>query len=133
MQLRFAVERELQVVVDRCAVAGDVGECLRESEPVSCSFMPMPRERSRTFAFGEMPNSSSRAANVLASQFSNAGAMQATACFTLSSAGKGYVSERGFIKAETASYADYVELGGQLAAQCMRTFRTCAKKQLAGV
>ena len=42
-------------------------------------------------------------------------------------------SERGFIKAETASYADYVELGGQFAEQRMRTFRTCAKNYLAGV
>ena len=41
--------------------------------------------------------------------------------------------ERGFIKAETASYVDYVELGGPFAERRMRTFRTCVKNHLAGV
>lgn len=63
-----------------------------ESATASCSFMPMPRDRSRTFAFGGMSNSSSKLAKRCASQRANAGATHAIACFTFSSAGKGHVS-----------------------------------------
>ena len=62
------------------------------SAQASCSFMPMPRERSLTFVLGSRPNRSMRLAKVSWLQVGYAGLTSASTSVTLSVEGKGHVS-----------------------------------------
>ena len=62
------------------------------SAQASCSFMPMPRERSLTFALGSKPNRSMRLAKVSWLQVGYAGPTSASIWPALSVEGKGHVS-----------------------------------------